>query len=249
MSHNVEAAIFYNARPNLPHLADASSSSTGCLVKFFFDNLYLIVIALASGGMLLWPLLKRGSGSASVSPLQATQLINHRNAIVIDVRDEAAFAAGSVTGARNIPFAKLAERTSEYARFKARPAIVVCESGQQSARALATLKAQGFEETHALAGGLSAWKQAGLPLVHASRDTARIAPKENAKIRSRAEARAYDKARADAKAARRGAAATDAAGLNGRAVLAEARADAVVDPTSPTSANDASGSERVKEVS
>ncbi len=225
-------------------------------MKFILDNLYLFAIALASGGMLLWPLLKRGGGSASVSPLQATQLINHRNAIVIDVRDEQAFAAGSVTGARNIPFSRLEERIAELTRFKARPAVVVCESGQQSTRALAILKAQGFEETHALAGGLSAWKQAGLPLVQATRDTARSAPRESGKNRTRSgaksEARAYDKARATAKAASRGATPKAAAPLNGKPVLDDASAKAVgaeTDTERRDPANDAATPDRLKETS
>ncbi len=219
-------------------------------MKFFLDNLYLFVIALASGGMLLWPLLKRGSGGASVSPLQATQLINHRNAIVIDVRDEQAFAAGSVTGARNIPFAKLEDRIAELTRFKARPAIVVCESGQQSSRALATLKTQGFEETHTLAGGLSAWKQAGLPLVQATRDTARAAQKDSGKTRAKNEARIHDKARAAAKAASRNAP-PDAAALNGREVLDDAGAKTAAGDAAAgrEPANDASAPDRMKEVS
>ena len=219
-------------------------------MKFILDNLYLFAVALASGGMLLWPLLKRGSGGASLSPLQATQLINHRNAIVIDVRDEQAFAAGSVTGARNIPFAKLQERIAELSRFKARPAIVVCESGQQSARALATLKAQGFEETHTLAGGLSAWKQAGLPLVQATRDTGRPAQKDSGRNRTKSgaknEARAYDKARAAAKVASRDAP-SNVVALNARAVLDDP--GVTVDASRSEPVSDASAPDRVKEVS
>ena len=226
-------------------------------MKFILDNLYLFAIALASGGMLLWPLFRRGSGGASVSPLQATQLINHRNAIVIDVRDEQAFAGGSVTGARNIPLAKLGDRIAELTRFKARPAIVVCESGQQSSRALATLKAQGFEETHALAGGLSAWKQAGLPLVQATRDTARAAPKESGKTRAKNEARIHDKARAAAKAASRNTPA-DGVPLNGREALEGVDAKAAAGDADSRSAdstarlapaNDAVAPDRMKEVS
>ena len=215
-------------------------------MKFILDNLYLFVIALASGGMLLWPLFKRGSGSASLSPLQATQLINHRNAFVIDVRDEQAFAAGSVTGARNIPFATLQERIAELSRFKARPAIVVCESGQQSARALSTLKEQGFEETHTLAGGLSAWKQAGLPLVQATRDAARPAQKDSKRNRARSEARVHDKARAAAKAASRDAA-SNVVALNGRAALDGTGATA--DASRPEPTGDAPNPDRVKEAS
>ena len=216
-------------------------------MKFILDNLYLFAIALASGGMLLWPLLRRGSGVASVSPLQATQLINHRNAIVIDVRDEQVFAGGSVTGARNIPLARLGDRIAELARFKARPAIVVCESGQQSSRALATLKAQGFEETHTLAGGLSAWKQAGLPLVQVTRDTNKATPKESGKTRAKNEARIHDKARAAAKAASRNAP-PDGVALNGREVLEGVDPRAAAGDADARSASSAAGLERANDL-
>jgi rhodanese-related sulfurtransferase len=143
-------------------------------VTFLLDNILLIAAALVSGGLLLWPLLSKGGGSSALGTLEATQLINHRNAIIVDVRDEAEFAAGSLAGARNIPFAQLAERIGELARFKSRPVLVVCASGQQSARALATFKAQGFDEAYALAGGVNAWK-ATLPLVVPGRDNTRAA--------------------------------------------------------------------------
>jgi len=143
-------------------------------VKFFIDNLLLFALAIVSGGLLLWPALRRG-GASSVTPQVATQWINQRNAIVVDVRDEKAFAAGSVTGARNLPLATLEGRLADLARFKARPIVVVCDSGQQSSRALATFKAQGFEEAVHLAGGVQAWKSAGLPLVTVTRETPRAA--------------------------------------------------------------------------
>lgn len=140
-------------------------------MKFLLDNLLLIALALVSGGLLLWPLIRKGGAAAALSPLEATQLINHRNAIVVDVRDDKDFQAGSLTGARNLPFAQLAERTAELVRFKGRPVLIVCDAGQQSSRAVATFKAQGFEDAHALAGGVAAWKAAGLPLVQPGRDT------------------------------------------------------------------------------
>jgi rhodanese-related sulfurtransferase len=148
-------------------------------VTFLLDNIVLIVLAVVSGALLLWPKLNRSGGATAVSPLEATQLINHRNAIVVDVRDEKDFATGSLAGARNIPSAQLAERASELARFKARPVVVVCGAGQQSARALEAFKAQGFTETYSLAGGTNAWRQASLPLVHPARDPARKGKSDN----------------------------------------------------------------------
>ncbi|MEO8937716.1 MAG: rhodanese-like domain-containing protein [Burkholderiaceae bacterium] len=139
-------------------------------MKFLIDNLLLVAIALTSGGLLLWPLIRKAGGSTALTPLLATQLINHRNAIVVDVRDEKDFALGSLAGARNIPFANLAERASELVRFKARPVLIICAAGPQSAKAIEQFAAQGFEEAHSLAGGIAAWRQAGLPLVQPTRD-------------------------------------------------------------------------------
>ncbi len=138
-------------------------------MNFLIQNVLLVAIAVASGGLLLWPLLRRGDGAAALGPLEATQLINHRNAVVVDLRDAEAFAGGSLAGARNLPQADLATKIVEVARFKSRPVLVVCDSGQKSTKALAAFKEQGFTETHVLAGGIAAWKQAGLPLVQANR--------------------------------------------------------------------------------
>ena len=150
-------------------------------MKFILENIFLIGIALVSGGLLLWPLLSRRSGSGALGTLEATQLINTRNAIVLDVREPAAFATGSITGARNMPLASLAERAGELARFKARPLLVVCETGASAGRALDILKKQEFAEVASLAGGLAAWKQAGLPLVKSMKDQARDQPRQTQK--------------------------------------------------------------------
>ena len=200
-------------------------------MKFLLENIFLIGIALVSGGLLLWPLLRKSSGSTALSSLEATQLINHRNAIVVDVRDEKDFAVGSLAGARNIPFANLAERAAELVRFKARPVLIVCGAGQDSAKAVATFKAQGFEEAYSLAGGIAAWKQASLPLVVAGRDSG----KSQAKDPSR-------KSRNDGRSGERKA--------KQRALTAPAAE--VVPAPSTTAANDAPDDappDRVKELS
>ena len=151
-------------------------------MNFLLDNLLLVGLALVSGGLLLWPivssLVKRGEGSTTLTPLEATQLINHHNAVIVDLRAEKDFALGSLAGARNLPQATLAERANDLVRFKSRPLLLICDSGQQSTKAIATFKNLGFADVHALAGGIAAWKTASLPLVQASRNDARSTPKE-----------------------------------------------------------------------
>lgn len=121
--------------------------------------------ALVSAGMLAWSTLSGRSGSRALSPLQTTQLINSGNGLVFDLRDPAEFAAGTVTGAKSLPADSIKERLGEMARFKARPIILVCATGQRSGRAVADFTAGGFTEVYNLAGGVAAWRDAGLPLV------------------------------------------------------------------------------------
>ncbi|RZI43417.1 rhodanese-like domain-containing protein [Herbaspirillum sp. HC18] len=131
-------------------------------MKFFIDNIWLIGIALVSGGALLWPSLQRRG--ARVSILQATQLINQGKAVIVDVRDAGEFSAGHLRDAKNIPLSELSGRIGELDKFKSKAAIVVCQSGVRSAKAAAQLKKAGFAEAFSLDGGVAAWQAQGLPL-------------------------------------------------------------------------------------
>lgn len=132
-------------------------------MKFLIDNWMLISVALTSGAMLLWPVI-RGATSTGLSAAHAVQLINRERAVVVDVSDAQEFAAGHVGGARNVPVAQLEQRLPEVVKNKALPVILVCPSGTRASRALAVAKKLGYEKAQVLAGGLKAWKEANLPV-------------------------------------------------------------------------------------
>ena len=132
-------------------------------MDFIRNNIFLIVVALVSGGMLLWPLVRRGSGGPWVTTLQATQLMNRDDALVIDVREAAEFGRGHILGAKNVPLADLERRAAELDKHKARPLIVHCGDGNRAGSALALLRRYGFDKVYNLSGGFAAWQQAGLP--------------------------------------------------------------------------------------
>jgi rhodanese-related sulfurtransferase len=134
------------------------------LVDFVRNNFLLFVVALVSGGMLLWPLVRRTTGGPWVNTTQATQLINREDALVVDVREPNEFASGHVLGAKNVPLAKLDASGADLAKKKERPVIVYCDGGDRSAKALSALKRQGYTRVANLSGGLAAWQQAGLPV-------------------------------------------------------------------------------------
>jgi len=131
-------------------------------VKFIQDNLLLIVVAFASGAMLIWPLLRRTTGGPWVNPARATELINREDALVLDVREPGEYGAGHILAAKNVPVSRL--DAAELGKRKDRPLIVYCDGSERSAKAAAALKRQGFTRVVNLSGGLAAWQQAGLPV-------------------------------------------------------------------------------------
>lgn len=132
-------------------------------MKFIIDNWMIFAVALASGGMLLWPLLQ-GAASGTLTAAGAVQLINREKAVIVDVSEAEEFAAAHMTGARNIPLGQLEEKLPTTVKNKTLPLILVCASGARANRALATAKKLGYEQAQVLAGGLKGWKEANLPL-------------------------------------------------------------------------------------
>ena len=132
-------------------------------MKFIVDNWMLILIALSSGGMLAWPLL-RGANSGSLTAQGAVQLINRERAVVVDVREPEEFAAGHMTGAKNVPLNQLEEKLAGAVKNKTVPLLLVCATGSRAQRAVAVAKKLGYEQAQAVAGGLKSWKEANLPV-------------------------------------------------------------------------------------
>lgn len=122
---------------------------------------FVVILGLLVGG----ELHRRLRGIPSVGPTTATQLINHQDALVLDVRTpEELKGSGMITGARHIPLEQLKDRIDSLASDRSRPVIVYCRSGSRSDRAAALLRKQGFESVYNLAGGILAWQNANLPL-------------------------------------------------------------------------------------
>ncbi|ABE50454.1 Rhodanese-like protein [Methylobacillus flagellatus KT] len=133
-------------------------------MEFFANNALWIGLAIGSGIMLVWPTIKRGAGAA-ISASDAVILINRSHAVVLDVRDDAEFAAGHIAEAKHIPLSQLPERIKELNKFKERPVLVYCESGARASKAAAILAKNEFKQVQQLQGGIRAWQDAKLPLV------------------------------------------------------------------------------------
>jgi rhodanese-related sulfurtransferase len=132
-------------------------------LPFLQHNWALVLIALVSGGLLLWPGIVAGT-RAGLSPGDAVQLINRERAVVVDVSEADEFASGHITGARNIPVSDLDRRLPEVVKNKGVPLILVCATGARAQRCVAQAKSLGYEKAVVLGGGLRAWKEANLPI-------------------------------------------------------------------------------------
>ena len=128
-------------------------------------NMLLFGLAVSSGVMLLWPLLSRAFRmSHEVGAIEAVQLINRRDALVLDVRDTGDYAAGHIANAKHVPEAQLADRMKELEKYRSRPIVVSCRTGSRASTVSGILRKKGFTEAFALRGGIAAWQQASLPL-------------------------------------------------------------------------------------
>lgn len=132
--------------------------------QFVQNNIWLVLAAVVSGLMFLWPTVaKRFSRTREVGATEAVQLINRQDAAILDVREPSEFKGGHIPNARNVPVGQIADRMKDLEKLKSKPILVTCATGNRSAAACATLHKAGFEQVYALAGGMGAWQQAGMP--------------------------------------------------------------------------------------
>ncbi len=135
-------------------------------LTFISNNLLLFGALIVILAMLVHNLLgNRLRGFKTATPAQAIQMINHDDAVVLDIREDGEYHNGHIISALHIPQNHLKNRLQELDKHKDKAIIVSCRSGSRSGQTCALLKKQGFESVYNLAGGVMAWQSAGLPLV------------------------------------------------------------------------------------
>jgi rhodanese-related sulfurtransferase len=133
------------------------------LIEFATQHYYLVgawVLTL----LILLATEKRKAGK-SVTPAEATRLINKEAGVVLDIRTRKEWDTGRITNAHHIPLADLDRRMSELDKFKEKPVIVVCNLGQAAGTAAKKLKAAGFQQVVRLSGGMTEWKGQNMPII------------------------------------------------------------------------------------
>ncbi len=135
------------------------------LSDFVVNNWMLVTAFFVVLGLLISNL---ASSAGGVAPQAAVQLINHENAVTVDIRAKSDFESGHIIDAVHIPFSELSQAAQKLKKHKDKPLLVYCGAGSLSGKAVRELKRMGFERTHALKGGLSAWQAENLPVTSGS---------------------------------------------------------------------------------
>lgn len=134
-------------------------------MQFIQNNLSLVLLAAISGLMLLWSAFGRKlTGMKEVSAQEAVLLINHNDALVLDVREDKEVAAGRIPNAKHIPLGQLPGRVQELLKYKDKAIVVNCRSGMRSASACRMLAKDGFTQVYNLKGGIIAWEKDNMPV-------------------------------------------------------------------------------------
>ena len=90
-------------------------------------------------------------------------MIERGEAVVVDVREDADYAAGHLPGALHLGRGVLEQRAEKALPDADAPIVCYCGGGSRSALAADTLQAMGYTNVRSLAGGFRGWKAAGNP--------------------------------------------------------------------------------------
>jgi len=136
------------------------------LAEFTVNHILLTTLFAVLVVMLILGEIRRLNGVAtSVGPADATRMINHENAIMLDIREDKEVAEGKIINSQHIPLSQLDTNLKRLEKYRQRPIIAYCRSGSRSNGAAAKLRKQGFEKVYNLRGGVVAWQRDNLPLV------------------------------------------------------------------------------------
>ncbi len=124
-------------------------------IGFFIIILLLIVNEIHS----------RMVGARRLTAQGLTDLLNHGEAVVIDLRTSEQFQQGHIIDAMNIPQESFKERMSELHVNKDKAVVLVCAQGHYSVNVSNLLRKQGFRDLGYLVGGMRQWDSENYPVV------------------------------------------------------------------------------------
>jgi rhodanese-related sulfurtransferase len=135
------------------------------LINFFSHHINLttatVVIMALLAALEIW---RKKNNTAQVTAVAVVQLINHQDAVVIDLRSAEEFSRGHIIAAQSMSHIELPALSKKLNKYKKRPIVLVCASGLESQKVTTHLQREGYT-AYALANGMRSWIDAQLPVV------------------------------------------------------------------------------------
>lgn len=109
-------------------------------------------------------LFRRGQHRISVNEAHRRTQGAGAPAVLLDVREQGEWNAGHAPGAVHAPLSLLSAGAELPSAARGRPLVVICRSGNRSQQAARLLAERGAEAVD-VRGGMTAWADAGRPVV------------------------------------------------------------------------------------
>lgn len=139
------------------------------VIEFVANHPFLIALWIAIALLLLWNLFSANLGGIkALAPTEAIRMLNHDDALLIDLRKKGEFDQGHILGARQIAAADIDQQIEKLKKDNDKPIILCCGNGMESQRTGRRLKQAGIEQVYLIKGGVPGWQQANLPLTRAA---------------------------------------------------------------------------------
>ncbi|MGC9457569.1 MAG: rhodanese-like domain-containing protein [Halothiobacillaceae bacterium] len=108
--------------------------------------------------------LKKMRKFKDVTVAQAARMVGDENTLVLDCREPDEHRAGHLRDSVLIPVGSLKDRVQEIEKYREKPVLVYCRSGNRSVTASNILVSAGFTDVSNMLGGILAWENENYPV-------------------------------------------------------------------------------------
>lgn len=135
------------------------------ILEFSSNHLLLVASFIALLAVILFIEYRNLTQNfTSIGPSAAITVINNENPVLLDVREMNELGDGMLRDSVHIPLSAVNKRLSEMDKYRDRPVLVYCRSGNRSGSVCRSLNGRGFDKVFNLSGGIMAWRDAHLPI-------------------------------------------------------------------------------------